>query len=46
MNPILIEIKNLLKLLKNENLSQKEIEEIELEIFRKCFELRKLKIPI
>lgn len=46
MNIIIKEIQNLIRQLKNENLTEKQIEEIELEIFRKCFELKKIKISL
>ena len=46
MNPLLFEIKNLIILLKNTNLSEKQIEEIELQIFKKCFELKKINISL
>jgi hypothetical protein len=46
MNQLISEIKILIKKLQNENLSQKEYEETELAIFRKCFELKQIKKPI
>lgn len=46
MNPLIKEIKNLIILLKNNNLSEKQIEEIELEIFKKCFQLKKINISL
>jgi len=46
MNILIKEIRNLIIELRNKNLSEKQMEEIELEIFRKCFELKKIKIPL
>jgi hypothetical protein len=64
MNPIIKEIQNLIKQLKNDDearrlpassfvagsekrqdkLTEKEMEELEINIFKKCFELRKIKL--
>jgi hypothetical protein len=41
MNHLLKEIRNLLIELKNNNLSEKQKEEIELTIYKKCLELKK-----
>jgi len=41
MNIIIKQIQNLIRQLKNEKLTEKQKEEIELEIFKKCIELKK-----
>jgi len=41
MNIIIKDIQNLIRMLKNENLSEKQREEIELNIYKKCLELKK-----
>jgi hypothetical protein len=43
MNIIIKDIQNLIIQLKNKNLSEKQREEIELNIYKKCLELKKIK---
>jgi len=41
MNQLIKEIQNLIRELKKENLSEKQIEEIEIMIYKKCSQLKK-----